>query len=256
MKQQEVEARGIEPAEARFDAQRALGNITRAREAARAVWIWPWLESIWQDAAYVVRTFRRQPGFTAAVLLTLTLGIGANAAIFSVVNAVLLRPAPYPVPDRIVIFGYTFQGARVAGASPAKFNVWRRHSGTFQDISAIRFRQVNVTGSIAPEQVAASQVNADSFRLFGASLIRGRAFTADEDRPNGGRVVVLSYGFWQRRFGGDTQVVGRSLSLDGMASVVVGILGPSFDTAIFNALPDVWLPFQLDPNSAVQSPGL
>src|SRR3984893_2623986 len=158
MKQQEVEARGIEPVEARFEAQRALGNITRAPEAARAVWIWPWLESIWQDAAYVVRTFRRQPGFTAAVLLTLALGIGANAAIFSVVDAVLLRPAPYPAPDRIAIFGYTFQGVWVPSSSETKFNVWRQHTATLQDVSAIRFLHVHMTGGrtggVDPEQVS------------------------------------------------------------------------------------------------------
>ena len=123
-------------------------------------------------------------------------------------------------------------------------------------MSAIRFRQVNVTGGIDPEQVPAAQVNADFFKLFGASTIHGRTFTADEDRPNGGHVVVLSYGFWQRRFGGDPGIVGRSISLDDAVSVVVGILAPSFDTAIFNASPDVWVPLQLDPNSTFQSPSL
>src|SRR5579864_1259114 len=256
MKQQELEARGTEPAEARFAAQRILGNITLAQEDARAVWIWPWLESVWQDAVYVVRTFQRQPGFAGAVLLTLSLGIGANTAIFSVVDAVLLRPAPYPGPDRIVIFGYTFQGSWVPWSSEAKFNVWRRHHATLQDMSAIGFRQVNVTGSLDPEQVPAAEVNADFFTLFGASTIHGRTFTADEDRPDGGHVVVLSYGFWQRRFGGDPGIVGRSLSLDDGVSVVVGILSPSFDTAIFNASPEVWLPLQLGPNSTVQYPSL
>jgi putative ABC transport system permease protein len=256
MKQQELEARGMEPAEARFAAQRALGNVTLAQEDARAVWVWPWLESVWQDAVYVVRTFQRQPGFATAILLTLSLGIGANTAIFSVVDAVLLRPAPYPEPDRIVIFGYTFQGAWVPWSSEAKFNVWRRHHDTLQNLSAIGFRQVNVTGGMDPEQVPAAQVNADFFTLFGASTIHGRTFTADEDRPSGGHVVVLSYGFWQRRFGGDPGIVGRSISLDDFVSVVVGILAPSFDTAIFNASPEVWLPLQLGPNNTVQYPSL
>jgi predicted permease len=199
---------------------------------------------------------RRQPGFTAAVLLTLALGIGANTAIFSVVDAVLLRPAPYPAPDRIAIFGYTFQGVWVPWSSETQFNVWRQHTAALQDVSAIRFFQVNMTGGADPEQVPAAQVNADFFKLFGASTIHGRTFTSDEDRPNGGRVVVLSYGFWQRRFGGDRGIVGRNVSLDDAESVVVGVLAPSFDIAIFNASPDVWVPLQLDPNSTLQSPSL
>jgi putative ABC transport system permease protein len=217
---------------------------------------WTWLESVWQDARYVVRTCRWQPGFATAVLLTLALGIGANAAIFSVVDAVLLKPAPYPQPERIVIFGYTFQGAWVPWSSPAKFNVWRRHDAAIQDMAAIRFRQMNVTGGSDPEQVPAAEVNAGFFKLFGAAMAEGRTFTGDEDRPDGGHAVVLSYGFWQRRFGGEPGTVGRSIALDGTASLVVGILGPSFDTTIFNASPDVWLPLQLDPHSTAHPPSL
>jgi putative ABC transport system permease protein len=217
---------------------------------------WTWLESVWHDAAYVVRTFQRQPGFATAVLLTLALGIGANAAIFSVVDAVLLRPAPYPQPERIVIFGYTFQGAWVPWSSPAKFNIWRQHDAAVQDMAAIRFRRVNVTGGSDPEQVPAAQVNAGFFKLFGASMIHGRTFTGDEDRPDGGHAVVLSHGFWQRRFGGEPGAVGQTIALDGTASLVVGILAPSFDTTIFNASPEVWLPLQLDPHSTDHPPSL
>jgi putative ABC transport system permease protein len=217
---------------------------------------WTWLESVWHDAAYVVRTFQRQPGFATAVLLTLALGIGANAAIFSVVDAVLLRPAPYPQPERIVIFGYTFQGAWVPWSSPAKFNIWRQHDAAVQDMAAIRFRRVNVTGGSDPEQVPAAQVNAGFFKLFGASMVHGRTFTGDEDRPDGGHAVVLSHGFWQRRFGGEPGAVGQTIALDGTASLVVGILAPSFDTTIFNASPEVWLPLQLDPHSTDHPPSL
>jgi putative ABC transport system permease protein len=215
-----------------------------------------WLEDLARDIGHALRMLRRAPAFTAGVLLTLALGIGANTAIFSVVDAVLLKPAPYPQPDRIVIFGYTFQGTWVPWSSPAKFNVWRRHAATVQDMSAIRFPHVNVTGGVDPEQVPAAQVNASFFKLLGASTIHGRTFTADEDRPNGGHAVVLSHGFWQRRFGGDPGIVGRSISLDDAACVVVGILTPSFDVSIFNASPDVWLPLQLDPNSTDHPPSL
>src|SRR6185295_10200408 len=178
----------------------------------------------------------------------------ANTAIFSVVNTVLLKPLPYPDPDRLVMFLNTSPQGSGPGASPTKFNVWRRQTGAFQDGSAYRFTVVNLTGGSDAEQIAAGQVSADFFRLFGAPVMAGRTFTADEDRPNGGHVVVLSEGFWKRRFGGDGAVVGRTLTLDGDPYVVLGILGP-FDTEAIQSPagpPDVWVPFQIDPNSAMQ----
>jgi predicted permease len=256
MKQREYEARGVGSTEAGFLARRELGNRTLAQEDARAVWIWPWVDSVRQDVAYGFRALRREPGFTTAALLTLTLGIGANTAIFSVVNAVLLAPAPYPEPQRLVSLGYTFSGARGARISPTKFNVWRDHTVALQDLSAVRFLTVNLTDVVDPVQLSAGQVNAAFFRLLGAPVVRGRAFAADEDRPGGTPVAVLSYGFWQRRFGGDPQVVGRSLPIDGRPSVVVGIVDATFNTAIFGASPDLWLPLQLDPARIDHPPSL
>ena len=144
MKQEELEARGVDPPEARLAARRTLGNPTRAPEDARAVRIRPWLESVRQDVVYVVRSLRRQPGFASAVLLTLALGIDANTAIFSVVDAVLLKPAPYPDPDRIVIFGYTFQGTWV----PWKFPGRPRPSSTSGGGTPPLFRICPPSGSL------------------------------------------------------------------------------------------------------------
>ena len=118
MKQSELEDRGMDKTAAALAARRALGNMTLARERARRVWLWPWLEAIIQDAGYVIRTFRREPTFMLVVLATLTLGIGANTAIFSVVNAVLLKPVPYPDPAGIVTLGYAFNGVWVPGSRP------------------------------------------------------------------------------------------------------------------------------------------
>ena len=206
-----------------------------------------------QDFRYSVRVLWRNRAFTIAVVGALALGIGANTAIFSIINTVLLKPLPYPDPDRLIVFVTTSPQGSGPGASPTKFNVWRQQTRTFQDVAAYRFNFVNLTGTRNPEQIAAGQVSADFFRLFGAPVIAGRTFTANEDRPNGGRVVVLSEGYWKRRFAGDRAVVGRTLSLNGESYVVLGILGP-FDTdAIHGAEPvDVWLPFQIDPNSAMQ----
>src|SRR3977135_380826 len=206
------------------------------------------MEDLLQDLRHSLRTLRRSPGFTIAVVAALALGIGANTAIFSVVNTVLLKPLPYPDPDRLMMFLNTSPQGSGPGASPTKFNVWRQQTRAFQDVAAYRFNVVNLTGTSDPEQLAAGQVSADFFRLFGAPVIAGRTFTVDEDRPNGGRVVVLSEGFWKRRFGGDRTAVGRTLSLDGDPYVVLGILG-QFDTEAIQSPagpPDVWLPFQID----------
>jgi len=214
------------------------------------------MDDLLQDLRHSLRTLRRTPAFTIAVVAALALGIGANTAIFSVVNTVLLKPLPYPDPDRLMLFLNTSPQGSGPGASPTKFNVWRRQTGAFQDVSAYRFNVVNLTGGGDAEQIPAGQVSADFFRLFGAPVIAGRTFSADEDRPNGGHVVVLSDGFWKRRFGGDAGVLGRTLPIDGDPYVVIGILGP-FDTQAIrpptpNGDPEVWLPFQIDPNSAMQ----
>ncbi|MGH9143431.1 MAG: ABC transporter permease, partial [Vicinamibacterales bacterium] len=200
-----------------------------------------------------LRMFRQTPGFTIAAVAALTLGIGANTAIFSVVNSVLLKPLPFPEPDRVVLFVNTSPNGANPGGSVPRFNVWREQTAVVQDASAYRFGVMNLTGVGNPEQLLSGQVTADFFRLFGAQTVAGRTFTADEDRPNGGKVVVLSHGFWQRRFGGNPQLVGQTLSLGGDPYVVVGVLGPAFGSAQFDPFPDVWTPFQMDPASTDQA---
>ena len=196
---------------------------------------------------------RNSPAFTLAAVAALALGIGANTAIFSVVDTVLLRPLPYPDPGRLVVFLNTSPQGSGPGASPTKFNNWRRQTSAFQDVSAYRFSVVNLTEG-EPEQVATAHVSADFFRLFGAPVVAGRTFAAAEDLPNGGRVAILSEGFWKRRFGGDQAVVGRKLSLNGEPHEVIGVLGPFDSEAVQSPTgpPDIWLPFQIDPNSVMQ----
>jgi putative ABC transport system permease protein len=210
------------------------------------------MDTLLQDLRLAARLARQSPAFTAAVIATLALGIGANSAIFSVVNTVLLRPLPYPDPSRLVYFTNTSPQGSGPGASPTRFNTWRKQTATFQDVSAYRFSAVNLTEG-DPEQIATAHVSADFFRLFGAPVALGRTFTADEDRPGGGRVVVLSHGFWRRRLGGDAAAVGRKLSLNGEPHDIVGVLGP-FDTEAVQSQagpPDLWLPFQIDPDSTM-----
>jgi putative ABC transport system permease protein len=210
------------------------------------------MEAFIKDIKHSLRMFLQSPGFTMAAVGALALGIGANTAIFSVVNTVLLKPLAYPDPDRIVQFLLTSPQGSGPGASVTKFNVWRQQTAVFQDVSAYDFGGpgLNLTGGAYPEQIQGIHVTADYFRLFGAPVALGRTFTADEDRPHGSHVVVLSNGLWKRRFGGDPNMVGKAISLGGEPYVVVGILGPSFAT---DPVADVWIPFQFDPNSTDQA---
>ncbi|MBZ5583448.1 MAG: ABC transporter permease [Acidobacteriia bacterium] len=210
------------------------------------------MESFLQDLRHSLRLFRQTPGFTAAAVLALALGIGANTAIFSVVNSVLLRPAPFPHEDRLVFLMNVTPGGSGPAASPAKFAHWRQQTSVLEDVAAFRTGVATVTGGAVPEQVRSGMVSADFFRLFGAPVIRGRAFTAEEDLPRGPKAALLSQGFWGRRFGNDPQILGKAISLGGEPHVIVGIVGANFDTREFGPQPDIWVPFQLDPNTSDQ----
>ncbi len=210
------------------------------------------METFLQDLKHSLRLFRQSPGFTIAAVAALALGIGTNTAIFSVVNSVLLKPAPFPEPDRLVLFMNTSPQGSGPAASPAKFMHWRQQSSVVQDVSAFRSNIVNLTGGTFPEQLRSEEVTADFFRLFGTPIIRGRTFTTEEALPRGDRVVLLSEGLWKRRFAGDPQIVGRTVPLDGEPFMVIGIVGERFDFQDFGPAPDVWVAFQLDPNTTDQ----
>ncbi len=198
-----------------------------------------------RDLKHSLRMFRQTPGFTLAAIAALTLGIGANTAIFSVVNSVLLTPLPFPDPERLVqIMNVSPNGSR-SDASPTKFNVWRDQTAALGDIAAYRSGVLNLTGGDNPEQLPSGQVSADFFRLFGAQMVAGRTFTVEEDLPNAAKTVVLGHGFWRRRFGSDPSIVGRTITLSGDPYVVIGVLSSTFSGAQFDSLPDVWTPFQI-----------
>jgi putative ABC transport system permease protein len=210
------------------------------------------METFLQDLKHSLRIFRQSPGFTAAAVAALTLGIGTNTAIFSVVNSVLLKPAPFPDPDRLVLFLNVSPQGSGGGASPTKFQHWREQTSVVQDVSAFRTGVVNLTGGTSPEQLNSGQVSSDFFRLFGAGTVIGRTFSQQEDLPNGPKVVVLSHGFWSRRYAADPQIVGKTILLGGDPFEVLGVLSNNFDFRDFGPPPDVWVPFQLDPNSTDQ----
>ncbi len=200
-----------------------------------------------QDLRYSLRMLVASPAFTITAIAAIALGIGANTAIFTVVNAVLLKPLTYPEPDRMVQFMNTFPQGNSPVGSPVNFNTWKAQTGVFQDVTAYDFGGpgFNLTGTV-PEQVHGIHVSEAYFRLFGAPVILGRTFTPAEDSPNGGHVVVISYGFWQRKFGGNPNIVGTAVSLSNEPYTIIGVLGRSFAT---DPEADIWVPFQIDPIS-------
>jgi len=209
------------------------------------------LHDLRKDLVHALRMFASSPAFTLAAVAALTLGIGANTAIFSVVNTVLLEPAPFPEPDRLVIFMNTFPQGSGPAASPAKFQHYRQQGAVVQDVAAFRTGVVNYTGGTFPEQLRSGQVSARFFTLFGAPVLRGRTFSVEEDRPGAARVVVLSRSFWASRFNDAEDLIGTTISLGGEPHTIIGILG-DFSFEDFGRTPQVWTPFQLDPNSADQ----
>jgi predicted permease len=209
------------------------------------------LETFLKDLRHSIRLFAQSPVFTGAAIAALALGIGANTAIFSVVNAVLLKPLSVPDPDRVVVFMNTSPQGSGPAASPAKFMHYRQQSAVVQDVSAFNTGIVNLTGSGFPEQLRSGRVTADYFKVFGVPIVLGRGFTAEEDAPHGPRVAVISRALWLSRFNGDTQVIGRSIALSGEPHTIVGVLG-EFDAREFGPQPQVYLPFQFDPNTTDQ----
>ncbi|MGD0362383.1 MAG: ABC transporter permease [Bryobacteraceae bacterium] len=209
------------------------------------------METFWMDVKHALRMLRQSPGFTATAVSALALGIGANTAIFSIVNTVLLKPLAFPDADRIVtLMTKTPQGG-FPGASVPKYNAWRGQTQALEDVSAYDpgGPGLNLSGGDRPEQLQGIHVSYEFFHLFGAQAAIGRTFTAAEDRPRGGNVIVLSNGLWRRRYGSDPSIVGKSLTLGGEQYTVIGVLAAGFT---FDPLPDVYLPFQADPNSTNQ----
>lgn len=241
-------ARGLTAEEARRRARLRFGNPRTVREQVWRYRSLSWLEDLIRDLRFALRSLARTPGFAVVTLLVIAVGIGVNTAVFSVIDAVLLKPLTYPDPQSMVQLVLNTSHGAFAGASIPEFNLWSRQTGIFQQIAAYDFGAVgvNLTGSDHPEQVQAVHVTRDYFALFGAPVIAGRTFTAAEDSPNGGHVAVLSYSLWKQRYGADPAIVGRTIQIDGQAYLVIGVIGRRFvtDTPV-----DLWIPNQFDPNS-------
>jgi len=238
-------ARGLHPQEAHRQARLRFGNPRATRERVWRYRSFPMVEDGWRDLRFALRSLARTPGFTSIAILVIAVGIGVNTAVFSVVNAVLLKPLTYPDPQSLVQVVTTSDRGPLPLASIPEYNIFQQQSAVFQQVAAYDWggAGVNLTGGDHPEQVLGMHVTSGYFPLFGAPVVAGRTFTAAEDSPNGGHVAVLSYGLWKRRFGGNGEIVGSTIQVDGQPWLVVGIIGRDFVT---DTPADLWIPFQFD----------
>ena len=241
-------ARGEDPASARAAALREMGNMPLIEDVTRNQWGWEWPEQFLHDLRYALRQLRRSPVFTIAAVAALALGIGANTAIFSVVNTVLLKPLTYPEADRMVNFVRPSTVIASDLHNIPEFHFLERQTNVFTGVVAFDNAGpgYNLTGGSRPEQVHGIHVTEGYFRVYGAPILLGRSFTQQEDLPHGGKVVVLSYGLWQRKFAGDKSIVGKSIALGNEPYTVVGVIGKDF---VADPQADLWLPFQFEPAS-------
>jgi predicted permease len=219
---------GMTQGEALRRARKEFGGMEQVKEECRDARRTLWLDSIWQDLRFALRTMRKNAALTTTVIATLALGIGVNTALFSVVNAVLLRPLAYAQPDRLItLFETTAQLPKASAAYPNYLD-WRRLNSTCEDLAALRWIDFSLTGSGDPERLHGRMVSASAFSILGIAPLIGRTFTADEDRVGAKPVALIGESLWRRRFGGDTGILGRTLTLNGSAYTVIGVLPGAF----------------------------
>src|SRR4028119_1400891 len=206
---------GMTPESAVWDARRRFGNLEHIKDAAREIKGGGMLETLLQDARYGVRMMLKTPVFTVVAVLTLAAGVGANTAIFSVVNAVLLKSLPYHNSHRFVLVSGADQSAGLGTISPAEAQDFATHLTTLEDFAAMQSQSINLTGDAQPERVRGAFVTANFFEVFNLSPTAGRTFARGEDQPGAERVVVVNEGFWRRRLNSDPELAGRKGILNG-----------------------------------------
>ena len=240
-------ARGLSAVAAGPAAQRQLG-ITYVKEEMREMWGCMWLERFVQDVQYGVRTLRKSPGFTIVAITMLALGIGANTAIFSLVSAVLLRPLPFPEPDRLVLVWDDFSprvGPSRSEPTPADYVAWKEQSRSFADMAMLVAGTYNLTGTGDPDKFAGIRTTANLFAVLGMQPLIGRTLVPSDERQDASPVVVISERLWRSRFGADPGLIGRTISLNGLAHTVVGVVPPDFQFPTKDAM--LWVPAHFTP---------
>ena len=255
-KTEEFIEEGMPRKEAEQRARREFGNVTQIAERSREVWQWSAIESVAADLKFALRRLRKSPGFTATVIVTLAIGIGANTAVFSVLNSVLLKPLPYPEPNQLVSLWLDAPGA--AGLtnftnglrlSPSMYFTFAEHNRTFQSLGVWSPGTSNVTGLAKPEEVHTTFISDGVLQTLGVPPAAGRWLLQADQEPHGAMAVVLSYGYWQRRFGGEASVVGRNITIDSQPRQIVGVMPRGF--RIGDRDFDLLIPLAFDRNKQI-----
>ncbi len=250
----ELEAEGVPRAEAEQTARREFGNVALMSERSREAWQWPALESLLSDVRLTFRRLRKAPGFAATVLLTLAIGIGANTAVFTVVDSVLLKPLPYPDSNRIVALWLDAPGSGGLASfsnglnlSASMYLTFVQHNRSFASLGVWVPRTANITGIARPEQAQMEAVSDGVLETLAVPPAVGRWFSPSDQEPDGAKTVMLSYGYWQRRFGGDREVIGRAIQVDSVTRTIVGVMPRGF--RMVDQEFDILVPLAFDPGN-------
>ena len=225
-------AAGMSPEESRRQAALQFGAIEGVKQDCREQRRGYWLETLWTDMRYGLRVLRKDPGFTAVAVLTLALGIGANTAIFSVVNGVLLNPLPFPQAEQLVTLAESKPNFATGSISYLNFRDWQRNNHTFSSMAISRSISFSLTGTGEAEQLRAELLSADYFSLLGVKPVIGRMFAPGEDEVGAAPIALISAGLWKRKFGSSPEVVGRTIALDGGSFTIVGVIPADFDLVL------------------------
>ena len=239
---------GLTPQEARRNALIELGGVEQVQERVREIRMGQFIETTWRDVRSGVRALVHSPIFTAVTVLSLALGIGANTAIFSVVNGLLLRPLPYPEPEQIVDVWHTppqqsFPGLDKFSVSPGNYLDWKAQSSTFEQMAVYSDMGLSLSTSNDPLPLIGAAVSSDFFSVLRSNAMQGRTFTPDEERPGGDQVVVIGHGLWQRAFGANPNLIGQTLTLNSRSFTVIGIMPAGFE---FPREAELWVPLAWD----------
>jgi putative ABC transport system permease protein len=244
--QHDMEAGGLRPEHAAAATRRELGSVTLAREQARDVWIWPWLQDAAQDVRFAARMLVKDPRFTCAIVLTLGLGVGATNTVFTLVNTVMLRDMPFERADRLVALGTRNAKGRGAGVSYADYRDWSAAARTFSGITAVTHGGGMILRDHrgAPQRLRGQFVSANTFQVLRRRPIIGRDFLPSDDRPDASAVVMLGYDVWHGRYGGDPGVIGTIVQINDVPSTIIGVMPEGF---AYSFTSQVWQPLSLAP---------